>query len=487
MKKINSLFVSFVIVLGFLTVVAGVPTGCSGGGSTTDTVAQDSTPPLNGTFFTLSDVHFNPFFDPALVDQLMQTDVTGWAAIFRSSQVQGYGAYGEDSNYQLMTSAFAAMKGVKADPDFIIITGDFLGHNFQADFQKYTGISDSSSNYTPAVDGFITKTIQFIAMELAEQFPNTLFYPVLGNNDDFCGDYMIEPNDPFLPMFAETWAPYFDSANRVSLMKTFPTEGYYTASLPGHPEHVIVGMNTMYFSKKNKSTCMPDDPTSGPDEITWLTQTLQSCQQNNQKVWFTCHIPPGAEVRSGVSGLEAPASCTDSIKMMWKDGYDSSFIGLERQYSGIINGGIGGHTHMDEFRLINDINGSPISFFHINPSISPIDGNNPGFNLFTYDPTTMTMLGYTSHVFHGIEPGGSATWTLQYDFGQTYGVQEITGATMGSVYNALETDTTLQNDYMNYFCGGGSEARPVKWLPYWCCIGCTEKTTFSNCVCQPMK
>jgi len=35
--------------------------------------------------------------------------------------------------------------------------------------------------------------------------------------------------------------------------------------------------------------------TAGHPEITWLQQTLDSCAAHNKKVWFTCHIPPGAD------------------------------------------------------------------------------------------------------------------------------------------------------------------------------------------------
>ena len=46
---------------------------------------------INGKFICISDIHFNPFFDPALVPKLVKTDYTGWSAIL--SQTKGYGSF----------------------------------------------------------------------------------------------------------------------------------------------------------------------------------------------------------------------------------------------------------------------------------------------------------------------------------------------------------------------------------------------------------
>ena len=89
-----------------------------------------------GTIAHLSDIHFDPFYDPSLIAELIDKPADAWEGVFESSQINGYGTAGKDSNYTLMKSAFADMaartdRGRKLD--FIIFTGDFfLVANFKS-------------------------------------------------------------------------------------------------------------------------------------------------------------------------------------------------------------------------------------------------------------------------------------------------------------------------------------------------------------------
>ncbi|HEU4717261.1 MAG TPA: metallophosphoesterase, partial [Bacteroidia bacterium] len=155
--------------------------GCSHKKKRNENDPNDTIPVRTAKFFTLSDVHFDPFYDTSLVQKLVHADVNDWDAIFRSSHQTGFGVYGKDSNFNLMTGAFSAMHNVNADPDFIVITGDFLSHKFQQTYDTLTGTKMQDALPREA---FITKTIEFIALELVKEFPHTPVYPVLGNNDD---------------------------------------------------------------------------------------------------------------------------------------------------------------------------------------------------------------------------------------------------------------------------------------------------------------
>jgi hypothetical protein len=485
MKKNNICLKTIFLVLTSLTLSIVFTTGCGNGKGDVKNAAQDSTKLPTGQFFTLSDIHFNPFYDSTIVAKLDTANVQEWEAIFLNSTIQNCGAYNYDSNFPLMIAAFTAMSNVNAHPDFVVITGDFLGHNFQSDYLKY-----AKNNNTTSRDNFITKTIQFIAIELGKHLPGVPIYPVLGNNDDFCGDYLIQPNDPFLPVFAKAWAPYLDSTSGTNtFLQTVPTAGYYSASLPGYPNHVIIGMNSIFYSSKNQKsdTCMATDTTSGQVEMNWVKQTLASCAQQNKKVWFTCHIPLGADVYSSLD--TSGGGCAGNIKMMWKSQYNDTFIALENQYKNTIVGGLAGHTHMDEFRVVSDPSGSPISFFHINPSISPIDGNNPGFQLFTYDTASMTMLDYSSYVFQGLQNPSDQSWKLEYDFDKTYNVSQLTGQTMGGVWQSIDTNSVMEGFYMQYYGDGSPLANPAPptWKSYWCGIGDLTKATFTPCACGESK
>jgi sphingomyelin phosphodiesterase acid-like 3 len=436
----------------------------------------------SGKFFTISDLHFNPYYDTTLTIKLARTPVQEWKAVFESSAIKNYGAYGADCNFLLMNSAFAEMQKTNSKPDFIVITGDFLGHNFESNFTQYTGITNADSMHL-----FITKTIQFIALEIQQNFPGIPVYPVIGNNDEFCGDYMSQPNDPFLSMFANTWKPFLDSTKgENTFSQTVPQGGYYAASLPGFPDHIIIGLNTIFFSPKDTSTCQQPDTTAGQTELNWLSQTLAACRKEKNKVWFTCHIPPGADVYSSLKHQDDEKECEKHVKMMWKPQYSEQFLALEEQYSDVIVAGLAGHTHMDDFRLLQDASGKPVSFFHINPSISPIFSNNPGFQLFSYDVASMQLLNYTTYVFQGFQNQTDLSWKAEYDFAKTYHVKQIDAQSLAATWKSIYTDTLVRNNYLDHYSMGSAAAKPTLWEPYWCGIGDISKADFVSCACDKM-
>ncbi len=155
-----------------------------------------------GTFLSLSDIHFNPLYDQGLWKELVKDDYTDWQGVFAKSSVSGMGTYNNDINYNLLRSALDNMSRQSPDPGFIIITGDFLAHDFQDTFRSVTHISDPKS-----VAAFADKTISFVTLMITQTFPHAAIYPVLGNNDSDCDDYAIQPAGTFLGRTALTWAP----------------------------------------------------------------------------------------------------------------------------------------------------------------------------------------------------------------------------------------------------------------------------------------
>src|SRR5436190_2164900 len=121
-----------------------------------------TTQPGNGAFLNLSDIHFNPYYDTTLTKKLMAADAAQWQSIFETSSIKTFSTYGQDCNYPLLLSLMNNMQSVSAKPDYIIITGDFLCHNFQSQFTTCSGISyqaDAAQQFAPCYS-FIQKTMQ---------------------------------------------------------------------------------------------------------------------------------------------------------------------------------------------------------------------------------------------------------------------------------------------------------------------------------------
>ena len=180
----------------------------------------------------ISDIHFDPFFDGALFQRLVAEPAEGWGAILHGAGPARINPRGTDSNDALLQSSFDDALGRCPQPAFILFPGDFMAHRWQA---KYDKLATRSHFEDPAsYRGFTSKAIRYLAEEFRRRYPRTPILPTLGNDDSFCGDYMIEPEGPFLEMFAGIWEPLLGpELDRGAFRETFPRGGYYTSPLSG--------------------------------------------------------------------------------------------------------------------------------------------------------------------------------------------------------------------------------------------------------------
>ena len=141
----------------------------------------------------MSDLHFDPMADPKLVNRLAAAEPGQWRAVLESSDDTSLGQYGRDSNWMLLRSALRQMAETLPNPVFVIVSGDFLAHGFRRTFD-----AAASDHSDAAYRVFVRKTMQFLAQQLRQSFPAAPILPALGNNDDVCGDYQLQPGGPFL-------------------------------------------------------------------------------------------------------------------------------------------------------------------------------------------------------------------------------------------------------------------------------------------------
>jgi sphingomyelin phosphodiesterase acid-like 3 len=216
-KDLKPLRVAVFILFVFLVGCASTrPT------STQSRASDDIEQPDFGVILSLADFHFDPFYDPKLFHELVQSPPSEWTRIFDSSQVSGYGEYGKDSNYNLVVSALNHAARVAPKAEFILLAGDWLAHGFSDSYYQYAGSHDPRGLHE-----FIDKTITFLTQRIREQFPDIPIYPALGNEDSYCGDYQLQPKGEFLRRTADTWKGLLHNGNdEQAFMQTFPTGGY---------------------------------------------------------------------------------------------------------------------------------------------------------------------------------------------------------------------------------------------------------------------
>jgi sphingomyelin phosphodiesterase acid-like 3 len=112
------------------------------GFATADRLARAAEPV--GTVAVITDIHFNPFAVPELAPRLAGSEPKEWPTILTSVSGQGFSGRGTDTNQALLTSALAALSEKAANADLVVVSGDLLGHQFEAMAAQVLGTSPTS-------------------------------------------------------------------------------------------------------------------------------------------------------------------------------------------------------------------------------------------------------------------------------------------------------------------------------------------------------
>jgi hypothetical protein len=439
-----------------------------------------------GQFLLISDLHFDPFYDGSLFAQLQARPVEQWGAVLETSQPTGFNPRGTDSNHALVRSSLDDARARIPRPDFILYPGDSMAHQWQA---KYDALAPASHMADPAAyHVFTTKAIRFLAGEMAARFPGIAILPTLGNDDSYCGDYMIEPQGPFLRMFADAWAPLVApdrESVREAFRRSFARGGYFTVALPGTSHVRLVVLNSIFFSLNYENACGKSTQTPSLDELRWLAETLEQAQTAREPVWMLTHIPPGINAYNSAESVAQGGP----PQTFWQQELTARFLQLADRYAATMQLGFVGHTHMDDFRVVRRT-GEPALLLKIAPAVSPIYGNNPGYQIYQYDRERGTVLNYqtfylTNHPAKAAvtAPGGPPAassprppapgqWALEYDFRQAYGFDGVNARNVAQLVDRMRSNVTDQQHYTAYYGVSGPHEISGQTLDvYRCAIG----------------
>jgi sphingomyelin phosphodiesterase acid-like 3 len=197
-----------------------------------------------GQFLLISDIHFDPFSDGSLFAQLNAEPAEHWADVLAKPQPAALNARGTDSNCALVQSSLDDARLRIPNPDFILFAGDLMAHEWQ---KKYDALAKKPLQDDPeSYRAFTTKAIRFLAGQFRQRYSATPVIPTLGNDDSYCGDYMVEPEGPFLKMFADVWAPLLAANDEEpAVRETFARGGFFTMRLPGVKQHRLIVLNSI--------------------------------------------------------------------------------------------------------------------------------------------------------------------------------------------------------------------------------------------------
>ena len=484
-------FLSLITLVGFFGIWARSGSAESGSGSEeiVGSVKAKGGATGQGNFLSLTDIHFNPFYDTVILKHLIAKPASDWESIFESSGYDGsYGYYGWqtdlkkiDTNYKLLKSALNEAVNVNPDPDFIIVNGDFLAHQIEQAFIQFHGTDQA------VMRDFLAKTMEFVNGQIAKRFPGVPIYPSVGNNDSFCGDYEVRASGSFLertaPVFAENLKGLIDTAE---FNDSYKKGGYFIANSPNNPKHKIITLNTImlsikYLSEANNvcGTLPPESKTEARIQtmFRWLGKKLGTAKANGDKVWLMLHIPPGLNAYSSTGGTPT---------YYYKEAYTMQYLDTVNKYSDVIVAQFGGHTHMDNFIVING-HETPTSYVHISPGITPVFDNNPGFLEYTYEPSSGEVIDYDVHGFQDVETSTSSNWSKEYSFSTTYNQNKLSPDNLKAVYTSFLTDPAAKKHYIDYYVVEDTTRGSIddsNWKYYFCAFGNQTAASYSACVAK---
>lgn len=485
----------------------------------------------------LSDIHFDPFLDPAKVDALNSAPVSDWARILAGqdrsavtpAQQNAFHACtdGTDTSFALWQSTLGELRQTAASSRFIVISGDLLAHKFDC---KYKALMPGASESSYLA--FTVKTVRYVLTTLHAALPRVPIYTTLGNNDSGCTDYALDAQyDAFLadlaPLVAEV--AQLTPADRASAERDFSALGSFNVPLVAVPHTRIISLDDLYLSAKY-TTCSgarnadAGGRNAGPAArnaessaavMTWLKAQLESARAAHERVWFVSHIPPGVDLYATARKLTN--ICGGAKPTM--------FLGSEElaetlaAYSDVVRLALFGHTHDDEMRLLTPgnmqvqaadsrgaaertipetdrpapvpISGVPLK---IVASITPVHGNRPTFTLARVNPATATLIDYT--VMIESDPAQPPiTWSREYTYSTTYHEPAFDPASLTALIADFQGDPgdkwpASQAYIRSYFPAEATAATAnsavisTAWQPYACSLNHDSAKSFTDCACR---
>jgi len=436
----------------------------------------------------LSDLHFNPLYDPSLYSALAAADPSQWATIYQGSKITAPTGGGTDTNYPLLAITLSSMTQKMGASPVVLFTGDMLGHYIPQLFYAACYKASQCSNPPDAaaealMEQFIDKTVAFVAGQIRAAAGNAPVMFAVGNIDTY--GVGLGPDSTFLRNNAQTLYTQFlgNSVDQQTFLSTFTTDGYYSAQ-PLRSKLLVLALNSNSFVDGVPSFAY------GSTELDWLDSQLAAAQAAGQKVWILMHVPPGANSPSTAQNA-AKAGTPDQVNesttaMMWDSDYETTFMQTLANYSPAVTLILAGHTHMDEYRILPT--GHVVEQL---PGISPCFGNNPAFKVFTIGQDTLTATDYES-LYYDLTSSPNQFDSL-YQLSATYGAQGSLDSSLQHLYPQLIQNGFKQGEYIHYYGSGSSALNPVTKAPWnpinignWPIFACTirklDEPEYIGCV-----
>jgi hypothetical protein len=171
---------------------------------------------------------------------------------------------------------------------------------------------------------------------------------------------------------------------------------------------------------------------------------------------------------------------------MWQPRWTAQFQALLKKYEGTVIVSLAGHTHTDDFRLIDSSGAKPV-FVLISPAISPVYRQNPAFRVVSF-ANDGSLSDDSVYYLTNLELASSKTraeWGKEYTFSQEWKLGRPDAAALATLYEQIKTKPGVRDEWLRFLNVSSSAAYlPANSAPgLYCAIQELDPATYSNCYC----
>lgn len=315
---------------------------------------------------------------------------------------------------------------------FVVVTGDFVAHNIWETTKEQ--VIDSIKQQTELINKYFPKTPVYYAMGNHDMHPTNLF----------ANPAQKDYTNWLYKVVNEQWTQWLDDEARATINKG----GFYTHRVKDGPR--IISLNSMYCYVLN--WWLIYDPIDPAGQLIWLADTLHQAEANGEMVYIIQHISVGT-----VDCLQ------EYSRELWR---------ILSRFQCIIKALFTGHAHLDETKLIYDIDdlNKPIIPVHNGGSVTTFEEVNVNYKVYDVDTKSWDILNAESWIFNLNEPGETAKWYKLYSFKDEFNVPSTKPEDLDKAVQQLATSEDLMRKY-NWFYAKGAETE--MWSD--CDSGCLRK------------
>ena len=446
----------------------------------------------------LSDLHLDPFHDPAKVPLLVKAPVDEWERILKSpdsptqqadfAAVQSVckGKQSTDASYALMHSALEAAKAAAPHAKFVTVSGDLLVHDLDCRYRAAMKLEKASGDDEAVSAAFAEKTTVFVMKQVETAFAGIPVYLALGNNDSRCNHNRMDLRDAYLKATGQAVIDGLvgiREPERKQALATYESAGYYAVTMAAPMERTRLLVLDDVYMMSTYANCEADekDHAGAQEQMTWLAKEMDSARQRGERVWVLGHVPPTVNPKMSVSKALKLCSTGSADAFLRSNELETALV----SNADVVKLALFGHTHTDELHLLGTKDaGVPMK---VVASISPVDGNTPSFAVGNVAPASAMLMDYS--VYEASNATGVGTkWPEEYAFDATYHEPNFSAKSLDDLIGRFRADAGGASEesqaYQTHYYKGFTASLPGPlWEGYVCSLDHPTADGFKGCVC----